>query len=59
MLHDFLPAPGNLTNDEHINVPLRIGSAEVSVMPSGKCLGKAGLEGRGEDFKRDFKGSRG
>jgi hypothetical protein len=36
----------------------RIGAAEALGMPSGECLGKAGLEGRGEDFKRDFNGSR-
>jgi hypothetical protein len=27
--------------------PLRSGSAETSWMPSGECLGKAGLKGRG------------
>jgi hypothetical protein len=30
-----------------LDMPLRIGSAEASGMSSGKCLGKAGLEGRG------------
>jgi hypothetical protein len=35
-------------NIHRLDMPLRIGSAEVSGMLSGEYLGKAGLEGRGK-----------
>ena len=37
-----------------LDMPFRIDSAEASGMPSGECIGKAELEGRGKEIMQEI-----